>query len=80
MTHRGRITKTCDKWLRRNLEECAGAVVRMYPSIREFYTRLRRKRGNGMVTVAVAKKLVAYAYWILKRDMTYEELSHWQKA
>ncbi len=40
------------------------------PSIREF-TRLRRKSGDGKATVAVAKKLVAYAYRVLKSNTTY---------
>jgi hypothetical protein len=51
--------------------------VRKDPNIREFYTRLKHKKGDGKAIVAVAKKLVAYAYWILKRRITYEELSPW---
>jgi transposase len=41
VTHRGHITKG-DKWLRRNLIECARAAVRKDANIREFYTRLRK--------------------------------------
>ncbi|MDA4117816.1 MAG: hypothetical protein OK455_05675 [Thaumarchaeota archaeon] len=57
--------------------ECARAAVRRDPNIREFYTRLKHKNGDRKATVAVARKLVSYAYWILKRNVTYEELSPW---
>jgi len=76
-THLGHITKKGDKWLRRNLVECARTAVRKDTDIREFYTRLRRTKGDGKAIVAVARKLVSYAYWILKRNVTYEALSPW---
>jgi transposase len=77
VTHRGHITKKGDKWLRRNLIECARAAVRKDPNIREFYMRLKHKKGDGKAIVAAARKLVSYAYWMLKRNVTYEELSPW---
>jgi transposase len=72
-SHLGHITKKGDKWLRMNLVQCARTAVRMDPNIREFYTRLRHKNGDGKATVAVARKLVSYAYWMLKRNMTSHE-------
>ena len=76
-THLGHITKKGDKWLRRNLVECAAVAVRKDPHLNEFYTRLRRKRGERRARIAVARKLVSYAYWMIKRNKTYEELSPW---
>ena len=76
-THLGHITKKGDKWLRRNLVECAAVAVSKDPHLNEFYTRLRHKRGERRARIAVARKLVSYAYWMIKRDMTYEELSPW---
>jgi transposase len=76
-THLGHITKKGDKWLRRNLVECAAVAVRKDPHLNEFYTRLRHKRGERRARIAVARKLASYAYWIIKRNMTYEELSPW---
>jgi transposase len=78
VTHLGHITKRGDKWLRRNLVECARAAVRKDPHLNEFYTRLRHKRGEKKALIAVARKLVSYAYWMLKRNVTYEELSPWR--
>ena len=77
VTHRGHITKKGDRWLRRNLTECARTAVRKDPHIREFYTRLTHKRGEKKAIIAVARKLVSYAYWVLKKNVTYEELHPW---
>ncbi len=77
VTHLGHITKRGDKWLRRNLVECAIAAVRKDAHINEFYTRIRHKRGEMRARIAVARKLVAYAYWMIKRKKTYGELSPW---
>ena len=73
----GHITKKGDKWLRRNLVECAAVAVRKDLHLNEFYTRLRHKRGERRARIAVARKLVSYAYWMIKRNKTYEELSPW---
>jgi transposase len=78
VTHLGHITKKGDKWLRRNLVECARAAVKKDPHLSEFYTRLKHKRGERKALIAVARKLVSYAYWMLKRNKTYEELSPWR--
>jgi transposase len=80
VTHLGHITKKGDRWLRRNLVECARVAVRKDPHLKEFYTRLTHKRGEKKALIAVARKLVSYAYWMLKRNITYEELSPWKQA
>lgn len=77
-TRLGHITKRGDKWLRRNLVECARVAVRKDPHLGEFYTRLKHKRGDKRALIAVARKLVSYAYWMLKRNVTYEGLSPWK--
>lgn len=76
-THLGHITKRGDKYLRKNLVECARAAIRKDVDLKNFYTRLKRKRGDKRAIIAVARKLVSYAYWMLKRKITYEELSPW---
>ena len=75
--HLGHITKKGNKWLRRNLVECARIAVRKDPHIREFYERVKHRRGEKKAIIAVARKLVSYAYWMLKRNITYEELHPW---
>lgn len=78
VTHLGHITKKGDRWLRRNLIECARVAVKKDTRLNEFYTRLSHKRGEKKALIAIARKLVSYAYWMLKRNVTYEELSPWE--
>ena len=70
----GHITKLGNKFLRRNMVECARVAVRSDPRLKEFYLRLRPKRGERKALIATARKMVAYAFWMLKRYQTYEEL------
>lgn len=74
----GHITGTGNKWLRRNLIECARVAIRKDHHLKEFYTKIRYKRGEKKALIAVARKLASYAYWMLKRKLTYEELSPWK--
>ena len=76
----GHITRDGNKFLRRNLVQCARVAVRIDPHLREFYTKLRHKRGERKALIAVARKMVSYAYWMLKRNQTYEELSPWVES
>jgi transposase len=74
----GHITREGSKFLRRNMIECARVAVRKDPHLRDFYLKLRHKRGERKALVAVARKLASYAFWMLKRKLTYEELSPWK--
>ena len=76
----GHITKIGNKWLRRNLVECARTAVKKDQHLRKFYLKLRRKRGEKKAMIAVARKLVSYAFWMLKRNLTYEELNPWNQS
>lgn len=77
-TRLGHITKRGDKWLRRNMVECARAAVKKDTHLNEFYSEVKHRRGEKRALIAVARKLVSYAYWMLKRDITYQELSPWK--
>ena len=71
------ITRVGDRFLRRNMIECARAAVRKDPHLKEFHLRVKHKRGEKRALIAVARKLAGYAYLMLKRKQTYEELSPW---
>ena len=45
--------------------------------IHPIYERVKHRRGEKKAIIAVARKLVSYAYWMLKRNITYEELHPW---
>ena len=53
----GHITRTGDRFLRRNMLECARAAVRRDPHLKEFYLRLKRERGEKKAITVVARKL-----------------------
>ena len=67
------ITKAGDPVLRSILIQCARAP-KSDERMKEFYLRIKRKRGERKAIVAVARKMVVYAYWILKKNVTYKEL------
>jgi len=78
LSYTGHITRQGNKWLRRNLIECARWSVRKDPHMRQFYLRVAHKRGKKKARVAVARRIASYAYWMLKRNLTYEELHPWK--
>ena len=73
----GHITRSGNKWLRRNLIECARIAIIKDEHLKEYYLKIKRKKGDRKAIIAVARKLLVYAYWMLKRNETYEELSPW---
>ncbi len=79
LSYSGHITRQGNKWLRRNLLECTRWSIRKDPGIKQFNLRIARKRGKKKARVAVARKLVSYAYWTLQRNLTYEELNPWNQ-
>jgi transposase len=78
VSYTGHITRIGNKWLRRNLVECARWSVKKDSHMNEFFLRIANKKGKKKAYVAVARKLVAYAYWMLKRNQTYQELAPWK--
>ena len=46
--------------------------------MKAFYERVKGRKGKKKALVAVARKVVSYAFWMLKRNLTYEELAPWK--
>jgi len=67
LSYSGHITRQGNKWLRRNLIECARWSVRKDSHMQRFFLRVAHKRGKKKALVAVARKIVSYSYWMLKR-------------
>lgn len=61
VSYSGHITRRGNKWLRRNLVECARWSVRKDPHMQRFYLRVAHKRGKKKALVAVARKIVSYS-------------------
>lgn len=70
---RGRITRQGSKWLRWALVQCAHIAVRKDPEFKKFYKKLARRKGNKKAIVAVAKKMLGIAYWMMKHKNSYQE-------
>ncbi len=70
----GHVTKAGDPLLRSILVQCAMASIKSDRRMLEFYLRIKRKKGDKKAIIALARKIVVYAYWILKKNVTYKEL------
>lgn len=76
VTHLGRISRDGRHEVRRVLLQCAHTVARMksYEArpLRQFFERIRRRRGKKIAVVALARKLLTVAYGVLKTKTAYD--------
>jgi transposase len=70
----GGITKMGSKWLRRVLVQCALAAIRVKGSrFRQFYLRVKMRRGHGIAIVALARKMLGIMLHLLVTGEVYVE-------
>jgi transposase len=70
----GHITREGSSWLRWALVEAAiHTSVRPGPS-RDRYLAIRKRKGNKIARVAIARRLATYVYHMLKEEKTYTEV------
>jgi len=67
---RGHITKQGSKLLRWILVQCANAAVRKR-GLRNFYLRIRKRKGHNVAIVATARKMLVCIYHMLKKKEVY---------
>ena len=76
VTHLGRINRDGRMEMRKVLLQCAHTITRMksYESrpLREFFERIKRRRGKKIAVVALARKLLTIAYGVLKTQSVYD--------
>lgn len=73
-TRHGHITRAGSSWLRWALVEAAiHASMRPGP-LRDFYIRLKRRKGNKIARVAVARKLATYVYHMLREGKEFSKV------
>ena len=70
---RGRITKEGNKLLRWVLVQCAHMAVRKDERLRQFYERIKAKKGHQKAIVATARKLLTVIYACWKNKTPYGE-------
>lgn len=62
-------------WLKSMLVQCAWAAINVKDSyLRTRYLRLRARRGSKKAILAIAADMLRAAYFILKRDVPYQDL------
>ena len=70
----GGITKQGSKWLRRSMVEVAHAAVKKRDSkLREFYLRVKARKGERTAVVAVARKMLTIIWHLLVNGERYVE-------
>lgn len=76
VTHLGRISRDGRHEVRRVLLQCAHTVARMksYEArpLKQFFERIRKRRGKKIAVVALARKLLTIAYGVLKTKRAYD--------
>jgi transposase len=72
-TYHGRITKQGNKWLRWAFIEAVSPAIRGSSSLRNFYNRIKQRRGTQEARVATARKLAEIVWHVLKECRCYEE-------
>lgn len=60
-------------WLKWALVEAVQTLKRVPGPVRFHYERLLRSKGKQKATVAAARKLCTYLYWMLKEGWSYEQ-------
>lgn len=76
VTRLGRISRDGRHEIRRVLLQCSHTVARMksYEArpLREFFERIKKRRGKKIAIVALARKLLTIAYGVLKANSAYD--------
>ena len=70
----GRISKQGSSFLRFLLVEAGQTAARYDPQLKRFYQRLAVRKNRSVAKVAVARKLAARLYLMLREDWTYAQL------
>jgi transposase len=69
----GTITKRGNKLARTALVQCGLVAQRYSPYLKQFYERIKSRRGAGKAKIALARKLVKLVYDTLKNNWVFED-------
>ncbi|MEM3988845.1 MAG: transposase [Desulfurococcaceae archaeon] len=73
--------KKGNKWLRRMLVQCAMVAIKTRKSqIKQFYLRIRGRRGRRTAIVATARKLLGIIWHLLKTGEEYIDKHYVKKT
>ena len=69
----GRITKRGSKLGRTTLVQCTLVAKKYSPYLKQFYERIKAKKGSGKAIIATARKFLGIIYRTLKNDWVFED-------
>jgi len=75
-TIHGSLPGAGSPWLRWALVETTQTLKMKPGPVRAHFTRLTRAKGNSKATVAAARILCCYLFWMLKEGRTYPDWLH----
>ena len=76
----GRITKLGSKTGRTTLVQCSLVAIRHSPYLKEYYERIKKRRGHGKAKIATARKFLGIIYDTLKNDWVFEDFNNFVLA
>lgn len=72
-TTHGSLPHSGNPWLRWALVEATHELKQHPGPVRDQFTKLLRAKGRSKATIAAARKLCCYIYWMLRDDLSYPE-------
>jgi transposase len=78
--HSGRITKRGSKLGRTALVQCALIAQRYSPYLKQYYERIKARRGTGKAIIALARKLLGIVYRTLKNKWVFQDFPNFVLA
>lgn len=78
--HHGRITKRGSKLGRTTLVQCTLIAVRYSAYLRNFYERIKQKKGAGKAIIATARKFLGIIYRTLKYNWVFADFPNFVLA
>jgi transposase len=78
--HHGRITKRGSKLGRTTLVQCTLVAARYSPYLKNFYERIKAKKGAGKAIIATARKFLGIIYRTLKYNWVFADFPNFVLA
>lgn len=76
----GRITKLGSKTGRTTLVQCSLVAMRRSPYLKEYYERIKKRRGHGKAKIALARKFLGIIYDTLKNNWVFADFNNFVLA
>lgn len=73
--NRGRITKAGNRLVRTTLVQCTLVAIKYSAQLRQYYQRLKDRRGSGKAIIATARKLLTIMYYTLKNHWVFNDFA-----